>query len=199
MTECFRARPCSAAYLTGDGFDGGWMKESAKILCRGRRAFVGKNLYSKGACYAAIVRSGMAAWPYVYLGDNEMKVNVLLKVRDQGRETFFTLIGAGDSWYETVGECEVILCGSPEVDFWLQPPQGGDARVERLSLRGLPRREDKATRLRIVARPVSDVRVRIQIRDMGFGEVFRSSEKVWNYEMSLGDEAKEGEEAEWES
>ena len=43
----------SAVYLTGDGFDGEWMKESLSFLCKGRRVFMGKNLYSKGACYAA--------------------------------------------------------------------------------------------------------------------------------------------------
>ena len=37
-------------FLIGDGFQGDWMKESLRFLCRGRRVFQGNNLFSKGAC-----------------------------------------------------------------------------------------------------------------------------------------------------
>lgn len=191
LKENFRGHIVSSAYLTGDGFDGGWMKQSVAFLCQGRRAFIGKNLYSKGACYAAAVQDKQLEWDYVYLGDNEMKVNVSLKVFNQGAIEFYTLLSAGDNWYETVGECEVILDGTPEIAFWLQSPNSRDAKIEKLELSDLPKRPNKATRLRIVAKPVSDVKVQIQIRDLGFGEIFKSSDKVWEYVMSF----KEAEES----
>ena len=136
----------SAVYLTGDGFDGEWMKESLSFLCKGRRVFMGKNLYSKGACYAA-ARKCMTeenSWQFVYMGDNEMKVNVSLKVQSQGKTEFFTLISAD-----------------------------------------LPERPPRTTRLRIKAQPVSDMEVKIRIKDLGFGEIFKSSDKTWEYMMSL--------------
>ena len=37
-------------YLTGEGFENNWYPNSLKVLCNGRRAFLGNNLYSKGAC-----------------------------------------------------------------------------------------------------------------------------------------------------
>ena len=46
----FDNRLASTIYLVGDGFDGNWMKKSLNILCRGRRVFLGKNLFSIGAC-----------------------------------------------------------------------------------------------------------------------------------------------------
>lgn len=164
------------------------MKQSVAFLCQGRRAFVGKNLYSKGACYAALCSEQQENWDYVYLGDNEMKVNVSLKVRNMGKAEFYTLISAGDNWYETQGMCEVILAGTPEIDFWLQPPGSREAKVEKLKLLDLPERPDKATRLRITAKPVSDTKVWIQIRDLGFGELFKSSDKVWDYRMEFSEE-----------
>ena len=188
LQECFKGRIVSAAYLVGDGFDGGWMQRSVSFLCKGRKAFVGKNLYSKGACYAAAVIAGNQTWQYVYLGDNEMKVNVSLKLYNRGTPEFFTLINAGDNWYDTVGSCEVILDGTPEIDFWLQPPNSREAKVESLELSDLPKRPERATRLRITARPLSDVRVHIQIKDLGFGEIFRSSDKVWEHVMTLEEE-----------
>lgn len=177
----------SAVYLTGDGFDGEWMKESLSFLCKGRRVFMGKNLYSKGACYAA-ARKCMTeenSWQFVYMGDNEMKVNVSLKVQSQGKTEFFTLISAGDNWYETVGECEVLLDGSNEIDFWLQLPNSKEAKIEKLTLADLPERPPRTTRLRIKAQPVSDMEVKIRIKDLGFGEIFKSSDKTWEYMMSL--------------
>lgn len=183
--ECFRGHTISAVYLVGDGFDGDWMKVSVSFLCRGRRVFVGKNLYSKGACYAAAVRDQKREWPYVYLGDNEMKVNVCLKVYNRGTLEFLTLIGAGENWYEAAGECEVILDGTPEIDFWLQSPHSREAKIERLQLSDLPERPPKTTRLKITAKPLSDTKVEIRIQDLGFGAFFPASEKTWDYVMAL--------------
>lgn len=188
LEDAFRGHIISTSYLVGDGFEGGWMKQSVSFLCKGRRAFVGKNLYSKGACYAAAVLEQQHPWQYVYLGDNEMKVNLCLKVHDRGKQEFFTLISAGDNWYETLGECEVILDGTPEIDFWLQPPNSREAKIEKLELADLPERPDKTSRLRIVATPLSDAKVQIQIKDLGFGEIFKGSDKVWEYIMSFEEE-----------
>ena len=172
-------------YLVGDGFEGDWMKVSLAYLCKGRRAFVGKNLYSKGACYAAMVADAVIEWPYIYIGDNEMKVNISLKVKKPGGMEFLTLISAGDNLYETEATCEVILEGTPEVDFWLQLPHSRDAKIQKLELSDLPEREDKTTRLRIHVKPLSDTEVSIKIRDLGFGEIVKSTDKVWEYVMSL--------------
>lgn len=185
LQDCFRGRIVSSAYLIGDGFDGDWLKLSVSFLCKGRRAFVGKNMYSKGACYAAEVSEYPEEWSYVYLGENEMKVNVSLKVYNRGAMEFFTLINAGDNWYETVGECEVILSGTPEIDFWLQAPHSRTAKIEKLTLADLPERPDKTTRLRITAKPLSDAKVQIQLKDLGFGELFPGSGMVWDYVMNF--------------
>lgn len=189
LEDAFRGHVVSASYLIGDGFSGDWMKQSVSFLCKGRRAFVGKNLYSKGACYAAAVLEGRHEWQYVYLGDNEMKMNLCLKVRNRGVAEFFTLVSAGDNWYETRGECDVILDGSAEIDFWLQAPSSKEAKVEKLALADLPERPNKTSRLHIEAKPLSDHEVQIHIKDLGFGELFRGSDKVWEYVMSLEEES----------
>jgi hypothetical protein len=183
--KAFENRIVSSAYLVGEGFDGDWMKDSLTNLCRGRRAFMGKNLYSKGACYAALVRDREADWPYIYMGENEMKFNVSLKVMNRGNLEFYNLIPAGRNWFEIFGECEVILSGAPTIDFWKQLPRSRDGKIETLELTDLTNRPDRATRLRITGKPVSDDKVAIEIRDMGFGELFRSTDKTWKYTMSM--------------
>lgn len=180
-----RGHIVSAVYLVGNAFDGGWMKLSLAFMCRGRRAFMGKNLYAKGACYAVMVAKGVIPWSYAYLGDNEMKVNVSLKVKNRSAEEFCTLISAGDNRYEAEGCCEVILDATNEVAVWLQLPNSRQAKVETLALSDLPERENRTTRLRIIAKPLSDSKVRIQIKDLGFGEIVKSSDMSWEYIMSL--------------
>lgn len=185
LLDSFHGHISSSVYLVGDGFDGDWMKMSLSYMCKGRRAFIGKNLYSKGACYAAMVREQKTPWQYVYMGDNEMKVNVSLKVKNGGKSEFFSLISAGDNWYEASGECEVLLEDNKEIDFWLQLPHSRDAKIKKLELSDLPDRKPKTTRLRISAKPLSDSQVKIKIRDLGFGEIVKSSELAWEYTMSL--------------
>ena len=119
------------------------------------------------------------------MGDNELKINVFLKVVDQKTPRFFTLANAGDSWYEAKGECEVILDGVPEIEFWIQKPESREAHVEVLELTDLPKRENRTTRLRITASPVSDRQVRLTIKDLGFGELVPSTNQTWEHVICL--------------
>ncbi len=185
INQVFEKRVISTVYLVGDEFGEGWMKQSVSVLCRGRRVFMGNNLFSKGACYAAKSRDFEDEWPFVYMGENEMKFNLSLKVKDKGELSFYNLISAGTNWFEAKGQCELIICGSYEVDFWKQLPKSREAKIETLELADMPVRPDRATRIRITATPVSDDKIDIEIKDLGFGEIFRSSNKVWHYEMTM--------------
>ena len=163
------------------------MNESLAVVCKGRRVFLGKNLYSKGAAYIAAQKSKNLDWPYIYMGDHELKVNLLLKVYNNSNLEFHTLIPAGISWYDVRGECEVLLDGTPEVEIWVQRPEVRHPMVEVLSLPNLPERPPKATRLRITAIPTSDSDIHVQIKDMGFGEIYKSSGLHWDFELSYKD------------
>ncbi len=185
IKETTLSETISSAYLIGDGFDGDWMKQSLQRLCKGRRVFVGKNLYSKGACYAGAVRTGAAAWDYVYIGNNELKLNLSLKVIDDNEMKFVTLLSAGDSWYDAYGEYEVILDGSPEIECWVQRPDSRKAYVEKMELSDMPQRENRTTRLRIMAKPVSDTEVNIKVQDLGFGEIVPATNRIWEHNITV--------------
>lgn len=185
INESFKNQIISTVFLVGDTFAEGWMKQSVAFLCKGRRVFMGNNPFTKGACYAAATRDKEAEWPFVYMGENEMKFNLSLKVHDKGELSFYNLISAGSNWFESKGQCEVIISGSYEVDFWKQLPKSREAKIETLRLTDMPPRPDRATRIRITATPVSDDRIDIEIKDLGFGEIFMSSGKVWHYEMTM--------------
>ena len=185
IADTFGSKLFSSVYLVGDGFDGEWMKASLSRLCRGRKVFLGKNLYSKGACYAGFVKDGKRDWPFIFIGDNDLKLNLSIKILDNNVMKFFTLIDAGESWYDAKGECEVILDGDAELEFYVQRPESREAHTEILELTDLPKRENRTTRLRIEASPISDTAVSIVITDLGFGEISPSSGKSWEHTISL--------------
>ena len=146
---------------------------------------MGRNLFSKGACYAARAVDLGDKWKFIYMGENEMKFNLSLKVKNNGMISFFNMISAGKNWFEEKGSCEVILSGTHEIDFWKQLPNSREAKIETLELTDLPSRPDRTTRVRITAKPVADDKIEIELKDLGFGEFFRGTDKVWKYTMSM--------------
>lgn len=182
LQKTFNNKIISTVYLVGDGFEGDWMKLSVNFLCRTRRAFIGRNLFSKGACYAAALQ-GENDWNYVYLGENDMKFNLSLKVLRAGTAEIYNLVSAGRNWFEAGGACEVILNDEANVHFLKQLPYSRKPQEEVVELTGLPQRPERTTRLRITAEPVANDRISISIMDLGFGEFFRGTDKTWNYTL----------------
>ena len=157
------------------------MKESVRILCRGRRAFQGKNLYTKGACYGSMMQRSKQRAQYVYFSDHKLASNIFIQVHNGEREFFYDLAEAGSSCYEMEKSCQVLLDGDENVDIWLQAADSGKARIESLVLTGLPKRPAKATRLLIELLASERREIRIRITDVGFGPWYPSSGKVWEY------------------
>ena len=47
IQSVFDKRIVSSVFLTGEGFENNWYPKSLRVLCNGRRAFIGNNLYAK--------------------------------------------------------------------------------------------------------------------------------------------------------
>lgn len=185
LKECFKGSLVSTIYLTGNGFSREWMKASLKRAMQGHKVFIGQNLYADGACYASLVRAGRAEWPFMYIGDNELKLSLSLLVSDLNQKKFYTLIDAGKSWYEERGECEVILAGDPSISLYIQKPDSRKTVENVLNLKDLPERAPGLTRLRITAVPLSDRKVSVSIFDLGFGEIEKGSGRTFTTTIGI--------------
>lgn len=175
----------SSIYLVGDGFDGGWLKDSMKYLLNGRRVFIGKNLYSKGACFYGHIKNDNIPWNYYYMGSNELKLNVSLKVTEDNEKKFYVLQHMGESWFKNKSELEVILIGDKEIDFWIQKFDNRVEKIKKVVLKGLPDRKSGTTRLKILSKAVSDREIIVSIIDLGFGEIAPSSGLKWEYRINM--------------
>ena len=183
LKKVLKSRIVSAAYLIGVGFEVGWMKDSPGMVCRGRRAFQGKNLYTKGACYAGMLQQHQQEAETVYFCEYKIKEHISLKV-NMGDETFFYPIAeAGRNHHEVGKELRILLKGDPVLELWMQQPGSREARIESLELPGLLASEEEPSRLSMLVIPEKEERILLKVRDLGFGIIRRGTGLEWEYEI----------------
>lgn len=96
VSEILDKNQVSSVYLIGSGFEGEWYQESLPILCKDRRVFLGNNLFSKGACYAAMERLfGGISKGYAFLGNDMIQANVGMCVQ-KGKRCLSGAFGCGN-------------------------------------------------------------------------------------------------------
>ncbi len=180
LKKVFERRNVSASYLVGDYFNKGWAERSIQFLCYKRHAFQGKNLYSKGACYAVMERIGLIEDHGIIFGGRDMiERNLGMEMRVRGKDTYYPLVSAGINWYEAHHICEFILDGEREIRVISQPMAEGESVVHLLQLPGLPPRPDRATRVRMTVWFSAATCCHIEVEDLGFGGLYRSSGLSW--------------------
>lgn len=184
--ECGK-RVIGTVYLIGEGFNGEWYQNSLKVLCRGRRVFLGNNLYSKGACYAALERIDPETHnpDYAYLGRDMLRANVGMRVERQGNESYYALLDAGINWYDAKGECEFLLEEENRFALRVTPLDGQEIRELIVNLDGLPARPPKTTRIHLKINALDSQTIRIQMEDLGFGEIFPATGKRWEETFAI--------------
>lgn len=171
----------SSIQIDGSGFDQEWAQKSVKLLCyQKRKVFYGNNLFARGACAAGAERFiTHKLKDYRYLGNSLVMTDVGMDMRVMGAQASYPLIEAGRNWYECSAECELILDGTEELVF--NATAMGETEKRRIGMRlpGLPKRPNKTTRLHVKLQYISQKECEITVTDLGFGEMFPSSGKVW--------------------
>lgn len=171
----------SSIQITGYGFDQDWAQQSVKMLCfQKRKVFYGNNLFAKGACAAGKERlEDKRLKNYCYMSESLVLSDVGMEMRVMGSPTYYSLIAAGKNWYECKAHCEMILDDTKELVFVVETMGQPEKKRVAMSLPGLPKRPNKTTRISLDLQYTSPKECRITAKDMGFGEMFPSSGKIW--------------------
>ncbi len=182
----FAKKLVSSVFLVGEGFENEWYPQSLKVLCNGRRAFMGNNLYSKGACYNAY-RSFMqfAAGP-VYLDESKMMDQICMKIRVQGIDKWQPIVSWGSRWYESDTQFEILLENTDEIELHIESLVGTEMQVEKISLQELPNRGNYSLRLQVQVLFVDEKTCNVRFQDVGFGEFYKASNFCVEKEIHLG-------------
>ena len=187
VRELMQEHELSAAYLTGRALAGGWMKDSLNLICRGRRAFQGDTLYSKGAADSTMAACGLAskADKYFYLSRDALRCNIGMECLKKGRTVYQALLDAGAAWYDAAAQIDVLLEDGDEIVFLETSVDRGNEREIAVKLENMPQRPRAATRLRIRLSMVSADRMKLEAEDLGFGEIFPSTGMKWEQEIAI--------------
>lgn len=176
IQSVFDKKVVSSVFLTGEGFENNWYPNSLKVLCNGRRAFLGNNLYSKGACYASYRKGRDYEERPIYLDDSKMMEQVCLKMRVKGKECWYPIVEWGTHWYEADGQWDVLLEDTSDIEIHIESLASGELQAETVSLAGLPERKDYALRLQIKTMFLDEQTCKITFKDAGFGEFFPATD-----------------------
>lgn len=174
-------RNITTSFLIGDGFTKEWCKESLKELCHHSRAFGGNNLYSKGACYCARekVMPSTLSTDYAYLGKDKLTSNIGMYVNDRGEDKYLPLLNAGNNWYEAKYEGEFMLAYDNKLRLNIMPLMGGMEKRADITLDYFQIRKNHTNRINLKITMKSKDIAHIEIKDLGFGEIFPAKPNIW--------------------
>lgn len=179
----FTDHSISSVFLVGDDYEEAWMEQNLKVLKTGKRIFMGKNLFVKGACYFAWDLKEQKEM-FCYLGQDKVKYHVMLRTGQEGPERYTAVVPGGRNWYDSHEETDVILMEDGSLEFALVPVNGREKKTVVVELKELPVRPPKTTRLHLRVEFTDAAHARLTITDLGFGELFPKSDMVYEGELS---------------
>lgn len=176
----------STVYLTGQGFNEEWIKESTKVLCAGRRVFLGQNIYTKGACYQAKLLYEKKDYGCVLCEGKSILYDIGVSVGEmEGRNHVHLIAAGGREWYNTKGKATLFLDETNRIDIVYQNKVTKEIQKEVIEIHGLPKRPPKTTKISIEIEMLDEKTGAIVIRDVGFGKIYPTTRKIYRKEFTL--------------
>lgn len=172
-------RLVSSVLLVGKDFEGDWMKESARLLCRGRHVFFAEHISVKGACYRGLGKEGhQNERRCFYLGEQQLPFHVGLYVWNGREQQYCRVVWSGTSWHEAdvshvflLDDCDSICL---QMDYVIDEKK---SIRKNISLDWLPKRPNLSTKIRLDLEFFGARDFTVTVTDLGLGELFPSSNK----------------------
>ncbi len=176
----------STVYLTGPGFNDQWIEESTKVLCDGKRVFMGQNIYTKGACYHARFGAYETGKDCILCTEGSMPFDIGIYIGDmEGRTQFYPIALGGREWYNMKGKVTLFLDDTNRIDIVYRDKVTKETQKEIIEVHGLPKRAPKTTKLSLEVELFDEKTGAIVIRDVGFGKIYPTTNKIYRKEFSI--------------
>ena len=164
----------SSCFLTGKGLSdcSSWAKNFLRTVGYRNKVYREDSLFARGAAFAVGNGQTPSASSLVFLCEGRLKASAVLECTNKGARRQVVLAGEGEPWFGKVRTLRII----PENKefFDLRICRSGERlfRCERISLAGFPDRPRRTTCLELKISCLSEKEARIELRDLGFGEIF---------------------------
>ena len=176
----------STIYFTGIGFEGDWADDLIASLCTGRKVFRGQNLYVKGACYGAkeLIKPKITE-DILFLTDEVLESDILINAYYNAGISEVYLAKAGEVWKHFSNSIDVILDEEEEIEIIIRNALTNKETKQMIVLEGILSEPYKCTRIRIRVQLRSQKLCVITVKDLGFGEFYPTSNRVWEQSVPL--------------
>lgn len=186
VKNIFDQKVVSSVFLTGEGFENNWYPESLKVLCNGRRGFLGNNLYSKGACYTAIKRLSQDNEEMVYIDESKLTHRISINIKGEGGSSYLPIVSWGTHWFESNNSWELLLEDTEDLELRVESLYHGQQKIVTLSLDGMDERDAYSMRIKLSVEAIDQDTFKITAKDLGFGEFYPSTGFVAEKSVELG-------------
>lgn len=185
--QVLNGKVIASIYLTGEGFNTDKLPPLfLKCICNRHRVFAGQNLYVKGACFAAFEDSyGTRFDNTVFACKNRITTGIEIGILERGKNKILRVVKPGINWYEAGKTMEFILDECNEIRINMIPVAKKENYEEVIELSEFPYRANKTTKIKVEFEFTADDRCLVTIKDRGFGEIARSSDKVIYKNLTL--------------
>ncbi len=181
----------STVYLTGEGFEGEWLSNSLRILCHHRKAFIGSNIFSRGACFNSMTQAGKISRDnFMALNEDVLSQNMYLTCTKNHEAVNDELIHFGELWYEAGGSVVVIPRDYLQITVWLSDYVTREEKAVSIPLNPSWYEADRplmTTRLKVSAVFSTPRTCEIEIKDLGFGDFYPAAEGVVKKTINIDD------------
>lgn len=186
MDEYLKKDVVSGIYLSGEAFYSEGWKESLEILCRNRRVFIGNNLIVKGAAYGARELFHVPLLEdYLISCKGRTRVKVTMNLRYKEQDSKIVLSNIGEYWYNA-SSCTECIAVKPNIAvFEIHDVISHSRDTFTIDISDFPERPDKTTRMEVTFKYLEEHKFRVEIKDLGFGDFFKSSGMVVAKEISI--------------
>ncbi len=177
----------SAIYLTGSGFDRyEHLDEFVRIACNRKRAFIGQNLYSKGAAQGAFEHFYGGNFKNRILAcEDRILADFDIDIVEKEKEKVYRAVRVGTNWYMAAKKLRFIVDDTKELKIHIKPIERKPDQEIVISLEDFPKRPAKMTKIMVEFDFVSATSCKVIVKDMGFGDYYKATEKTIYKDIKL--------------
>lgn len=193
LTSCaerlFHNKVVTQVFLTGEGLAHcrEWSEKFLSSICKKRKVYYHHNLFAQGALAAAIesLDTGNVP-PYLLLCEGRIPSDISMEVVQQNTKKKLVLCQGGSDWYEAGATVELIPDRCDSLQLQIVRLTDGWRRNCFISLEALPKRPERTTRIEVKIYFQSAEEMLVQIKDLGFGELYPPSSVVIEEQVYIG-------------
>lgn len=178
--ELFEKKVVSSVFLTGQGFDTDASFDGfIRLICNRRRVFAGQNMYSKGACYCSIeLLEPQQFVNRTLISSDRLMFDMDVDIVDREKPGRLRIVRPGTNWYKARKKYDFFVDGVREIVIHKKMYKESTEKHYTISLEEFPVRPDKAMKIGIGFDFDCEGKCIVSVKDRGFGDFFKSSEKI---------------------